>query len=692
MKKFIRNLKLTYHFRNTTSKKPPFTAPSNWTPPNSTLPLSLHQTLAKIDQLLHGLNPPPEVNNLPEPFRQALRNLGSDSHIIIKPADKGSCLVIQDTTSYHFEAQRQLNNPLHYKVIQNPLAPATTQLVTDILQDLHRNQYITTKQLEYLSPPPNPRPRRFYLLPKIHKPPDSWTVPFKIPAARPIVSDCSSDTYAVSEFIDHYLQPLSTKHPSYLKDTYHFIDTLRSLTIPQDSLLVSLDVNSMYTNIDNTMGLTAIRSIFDQYPDPKRPNDQILKLLELNLEKNDFQYNETHYLQISGTAMGKKFAPSYCNIVAAYWEHQALSTCPLQPFLYKRFLDDIFIIWHHGRDSFDQFFHILNNFHASFTLKHTLDTSTLDYLDITIYKGPNFVNTGLLDTKVFFKPTDEHLLLHKESFHPPHTFRGIIKSQILRFYRICSEDSTFQMAFNTLSTALGSRGYNRRFIRSLKTSCLREISTSPPTDYVGAHPCHSHHCHACKYLLPMTSVRGTDGVTHNIPHSLTCQSPNVIYVISCTKCSLLYIGQTQNSLRTRHNAHISDIRLYEDTPIARHFNSAQHSLSHYRITPIQKATGTNCKAKLLELEYDWISKLGTLSPLGLNTQSGSTQSNITPFIVPYSTAALNLSTRIKPLFAELQNSLPHPFASKRLIISYKTQPNVAKKLISSRPLRSQELW
>lgn len=53
----------------------------------------------------------------------------------------------------------------------------------------------------------------------------------------------------------------------------------------------------------------------------------------------------------------------------------------------------------------------------------------MNFLDITTYKGPDFPRTGLLDTKVYFKETDTYQLLFKTSFHPRHTFRGLVKSQ-----------------------------------------------------------------------------------------------------------------------------------------------------------------------------------------------------------------------------------------------------------------------
>jgi hypothetical protein len=70
------------------------------------------------------------------------------------------------------------------------------------------------------------------------------------------------------------------------------------------------------------------------------------------LKNNDFMFNEEWYLQVGGTAMGKKFAPNYANIFMAKWELEALNKCPKKPQCYFRYLDDIFIIWPHTREEF----------------------------------------------------------------------------------------------------------------------------------------------------------------------------------------------------------------------------------------------------------------------------------------------------------------------------------------------------
>jgi hypothetical protein len=48
-----------------------------------------------------------------------------------------------------------------------------------------------------------------------------------------------------------------------------------------------------------------------------------------------------HYLQINGTAMGTKMAPSYANMFMGDLEERLLLSSLKQPLLWFRFIDDI---------------------------------------------------------------------------------------------------------------------------------------------------------------------------------------------------------------------------------------------------------------------------------------------------------------------------------------------------------------
>lgn len=300
---YHRRLKLIYHFRdNNNHTSTPFMFPSTWEPDSIHIDPNL-QTLIKQDlrSLSQFFTHPMDLShsNISPSEKQALHQLRHHyPHIIIKPADKGSKIVILDTHQYLTEANRQLSNPLHYRPIPQSIQLQTQVKIRRLVHSLYLDHFISKKQLNFLIGPDQPRPRCFYLLPKIHEPPESWTIPFEVPPGRPIISDCSSATYNISFFIDHFINPLSTRHPSYLKDTYDYINKIRPMAVPHHTHLFTIDVDSLYTNIDTTAGLQAIRNTFTQFPDPNRPDDILLQLINICLTHNDFLFDNNNYLQI----------------------------------------------------------------------------------------------------------------------------------------------------------------------------------------------------------------------------------------------------------------------------------------------------------------------------------------------------------------------------------------------------------
>ncbi|KAG7499716.1 hypothetical protein JOB18_047639 [Solea senegalensis] len=74
-------------------------------------------------------------------------------------------------------------------------------------------------------------------------------------------------------------------------------------------------------------------------------------------------------------------------------------------------------------------------------------------------------NWGL---ECFSKPNDTHALLHKNSFHPDHAVKGIVKSQLIRFHSKLGM-KVFQKVATTFFSALKKRGYGHTFLRYMKS-------------------------------------------------------------------------------------------------------------------------------------------------------------------------------------------------------------------------------
>lgn len=670
---YHRKIKLATYFRNSVKQgAPPFTATSIWAPPQEKLPPEVNLLIEK-DMVMFKkyFKSNKERFNLSQDEVKALRELVHNKHIVIKPADKGSAVVILSRDQYITEVNRQLSNTTYYKKLSEPIYLQTIPTVHKIIDGLKEKKYINAKQKQYLKGDIQSRERRFYILPKIHKDPEKWTVPFQIPPGRPIVSDCSSETYRTAEYIDYYLNPLSVKHPAYVKDTYHFIDMIKHLRIPSNSLFFTMDVDSLYTNIDTQAGLLSVRKLFQKYPDSKRPDEELLQLLEINLTKNDFLFNGEYYLQIKGTAMGKKFAPAYANIFMANWEEEALAKWAKKPLHYLRYLDDIWGIWTDSRKEFEKFVNVLNSHDPSIKLKHEIDQQSIHFLDTTLYKGPAFNHNQKLEIKVYFKETDTHALLFKTSFHPKHTFKGLLKSQLIRFNRICTKETDFREAVKILFGALRERGYSRSFLRRcLKSfhiqkqvdqkeviplitsfsSISKMINGKIKTNYqtiigdqdilpnckvISAYrrnknlkdflvkaklkPLQEVKTHSlADYFFRLKYIRNKVNKTiFKISQNFGPRTSNCIYAIFCSKCGKQYIGETKNSISTRMIQHRYNMRNKKEihTPLIKHF--MLHGLQAVRVAGIQSnSTWTDTERK--KIERKWIYLLNTKEPFGLN--------------------------------------------------------------------------
>ena len=72
--------------------------------------------LSKIEQeIFKEVQSPPGYSNLSKEEWKAVRSLANDPNIVIKKADKGSCVVIWDRGDYIMEAERQLNDKAVYQ-------------------------------------------------------------------------------------------------------------------------------------------------------------------------------------------------------------------------------------------------------------------------------------------------------------------------------------------------------------------------------------------------------------------------------------------------------------------------------------------------------------------------------------------------------------------------------------------------
>ena len=338
----------------------PFRNKSNWKPTNTHISLNVFKQAFKTS-LLHSKIKHKSSDNLTKLQRNISKELCDNPEIVIKEADKGSAVVVMNTKDYLREGYRQLGDNAFYTQITKDPTNEVSEKITNTLVAMRNKDLITEENLDFLSPT-NCTIGHFYLLPKIHK---------KNIPGRPICSSVTHPTVNISKFVDAHIKEYVPKTKSYIRDTQDFISKIKQLgKIPEGAFLVTLDVSSLYTNIPNQEGICAVADQHRKDPTKMGISNYILDLLKLVLHNMYFEFNGDYYLQTGGTAMGTSLAPNYANLFMDKFETTALANYPLKPLIWKRFINDIFMVWTHGENQLHKFVEYLNGIHQTIKFIH----------------------------------------------------------------------------------------------------------------------------------------------------------------------------------------------------------------------------------------------------------------------------------------------------------------------------------
>ena len=272
----------------------------------------------------------------------------------------------------------------------------------------------------------------FYQTIKIHK--DPWST-------RPIISCPGTLLYNLGKWVDATLQPIADTQPAYFKDSLALKNLLSEIDLPPYARLFSADAVSMYTNIKTTEALWEIGQYLHRNDRKFRgvPIDALMSALTLIMRNNMFQFGDTYWLQISGTAMGTPPAPPYANLYFAIHEARFVKKYSDNLLLYKRFIDDVIGIWipsatkEEDATAWSNFSTDLNSYHG---LQWTMTTraKSLNFMDLTIT-----LNGTNIDTTLYEKKLNIHQYITPGSAHPPGVLTGLIFGNSHRIYSLCSQ-------------------------------------------------------------------------------------------------------------------------------------------------------------------------------------------------------------------------------------------------------------
>lgn len=302
----------------------------------------------------------------------------------------------------------------------------------------------------------------FHALPKIHKSPMG---------CRPIVSNINTPTHGLSRWLTAKLLPYAQQMQSFVRDSSTFQQYITSFEPKQQDELIIFDVENMYTSIPVKNAIDVIGAILQEKNNLER--QMIIKGLFIVLKYNYFTFGATSWKQLRGLAMGTPVAPIIATLYLGYYEEKSI----LIQFknnlrVYKRYLDDVFILWsnlENDRFAFNKFRAFLRKVPGLKWTYERKNSREVNFLDLTVYAAHKYSTRTFFKKSLFLYPTSG-------SSHPPGTQLGLIYGILLKYKQQNSTEKDFYMNCRLFFQRLLQRGYKHSTLADIFKKCFQKLN------------------------------------------------------------------------------------------------------------------------------------------------------------------------------------------------------------------------
>ena len=172
--------------------------------------------------------------------------------------------------------------------------------------------------------------------------------------------------------------------------------------------------------------------------------------------------------------MGTPFAVTAANAFMLRHEKNIVNQYSQYLQLYKRFIDDIIVVWTGPRDLLLEFINTLNTKDDRIKITFDISDSSIPFLDLLLFKDRE---KNTIQFCTFQKPLNKYLYIPFESFHPASNKRAFIKGELMRYARNSSNFTTFANTREPFWKRLRLRGDPYHFLLPLfrKVKCSNRI-------------------------------------------------------------------------------------------------------------------------------------------------------------------------------------------------------------------------
>lgn len=517
--------------------------------------------------------------------KNAIKTLKGNIQIVIQRPDKGGGVVVLNRDAY----EEKLTNIISDQSKFMECAPSQTEKVKKEINTIARKLKEHQPSLFY-------KLRRIgdynfghlYGLPKLHKNMEN-------PPLRPIISMSGTVTHEVAQYINSLIRPYLNSSQIVTSGT-ELLVSIGDLTIEPGECLVSLDVESLFTNVPVEQTIDIILAAVynnDRIPPPTLTSDIMKELLILCTTKTPFQYKNKTYIQSDGISMGSPLGPTFADFYMANLENRLLEEDRRSnPKFYKRYVDDILAIFKRKNhiNLFKQ--RLARSSVLNFTHEEMKDNK-FNFLDVHL----SLNQENKLTTTVYIKPTDNGLYGDFSAYTPDTYKKSIIKSLVHRAEKYTHSWAAYSTEIDRIKQILSNNNFPQALTERVIAQSLNKYlddtgqteSQSTVDIFVRLFSLESytkdkHQLSSIlkEHIKPVDVQKVIRVRAYFKPKKLSSsfstrprnedlfKSSHVVYQFQCPKdgCSASYVGYTTCTLEKRIKQHT-----YSSSSIHKHFTT-----------------------------------------------------------------------------------------------------------------------
>ena len=296
---------------------------------------------------------------------------------------------------------------------------------------------------------------------------------------RPIITAHSWCTVEASRFLQSKLREIISSFKTYLcahgmectilSDSKSLVDSLKQYRVNSDGYytFVSFDFKDLYTNILYEDASKTLRDLGKLLGIKGVEVELILDLYRFCNDWNYFNVGEDLFKQVKGVSMGCYFSKEISDLVLLYSEYKYLTAFKNDNLvLLRRYADDGLAIFssHDLDDITVELQKIMYFYPRNLVININLNRATCCYLDLRITNDDVCEQTGHFHVCTYFKKFHKFAYLDPASNHPRHVFKGLVKTECMRYLRNSSVREDYDHTVQLFVMRLVRLGYRRSFI------------------------------------------------------------------------------------------------------------------------------------------------------------------------------------------------------------------------------------